>query len=62
MKKLWMQLSPVLPSDRIHVLASVEEAIRFLHTLHPQVEVLVTGSLHLVGALFRALHVSIDMA
>jgi hypothetical protein len=60
LKTQWMQLLPHFPSNKIYVLSSVEEALYHLYQLQTQINVLVTGSLHLVGALFRALHLSLE--
>ena len=51
----WRSLVPAFPEDHIHVLPSIEHAtnvIRALENDH-KVDVLVTGSLHLVGGLIE---------
>ncbi|KAI0320682.1 tetrahydrofolylpolyglutamate synthase [Amylostereum chailletii] len=50
----WASLIPSFPADSIHVLPSVEHATRIVRDLQDQghsVDVLVTGSLHLVGGM-----------
>jgi folylpolyglutamate synthase len=53
----WTSLLPDFDPSRIHVLPSIENAIRELErisTLSPKpVQVLVTGSLHLVGGVIE---------
>ncbi|KAH7914388.1 Mur ligase [Hygrophoropsis aurantiaca] len=47
----WKGLAPSYPTDAIHVLGSIEEAVKTIRSLSSDrpVNVLVTGSLHLVG-------------
>ena len=53
----WSSLFPDLDPSHIHVLPSIEDAIRELErisTLSPKpLQVLVTGSLHLVGGVIE---------
>ncbi|KAI6047438.1 Mur ligase [Pisolithus marmoratus] len=51
----WSQLIPPFPSDAIHVLPSIEHAIQTVRGLSKaeRVDVLVTGSLHLVGGIIE---------
>ncbi|KAF9534183.1 tetrahydrofolylpolyglutamate synthase [Crepidotus variabilis] len=54
----WIELSPSFSSSNIHVLPSVEHAVRTLEVFQDNsdipVQVLVTGSLHLVGGVIEA--------
>ena len=50
----WTDLVPRFPADRLHVLPSIEHAVRLVRDVKNaddvgQMDVLVTGSLHLVG-------------
>lgn len=50
----WKSLIPEFPTDNVHVLPSIEHAIRVVRGIESGVEeggvdVLVAGSLHLVG-------------
>jgi folylpolyglutamate synthase len=52
----WSTLAPSFPKSSIHVLPSIEHAIRTVHGLQTSdrpVSVLVTGSLHLVGGVIE---------
>ncbi|KAF8914042.1 Mur ligase [Gymnopilus junonius] len=53
----WSSLFPTFPSDHIHVLPSIEHAVRLVETIQSvrssAAKVLVTGSLHLVGGLIE---------
>lgn len=51
----WSQLIPQFPSAAIHVLPSIEHAIRTVRGLSnaARIDVLVTGSLHLVGGIIE---------
>ncbi|ETW83873.1 hypothetical protein HETIRDRAFT_314661 [Heterobasidion irregulare TC 32-1] len=55
----WMSLVPSFPSKNIHVLPSIEHALRVVRSLTMEaqgpsaVDVLVTGSLHLVGGMIE---------
>jgi folylpolyglutamate synthase len=55
----WSSLLPKFLTSNIHVLPSVEHAIKALRTIQStpspdnQVQVLVTGSLHLVGGIIE---------
>lgn len=53
----WRSLVPSFPQDRIHVLPSIEHAVRMVHEQEAsgkgKVDVLVTGSLHLVGGIIE---------
>ncbi|KAH7931248.1 FolC bifunctional protein [Leucogyrophana mollusca] len=48
----WKELVPAFPGESVHVLASIEDAVKIIRKLSPAdrpASVLVTGSLHLVG-------------
>lgn len=53
----WKQLVPVFPKEDSHVLTTIQDAVDLVGTLHDSAEtggdmdVLVIGSLHLVGGL-----------
>jgi folylpolyglutamate synthase len=52
----WMSLVPTFPKENTHVLPSIEHAVGIVReeaTKGRPVEVLVTGSLHLVGGLIE---------
>lgn len=52
----WVSLVPSFPKERIHVLASVEHAIRTVKgpsAVEGDSKVLVAGSLHLVGGVIE---------
>lgn len=54
----WSSLIPSFPSENIHVLPSIEHALQVVRGLeavesHTHVDVLVTGSLHLVGGVIE---------
>ncbi|PCH41239.1 FolC bifunctional protein [Wolfiporia cocos MD-104 SS10] len=53
----WSSLLPTFPADHIHVLPSIEHSITLVHALQKQneggVDVLVSGSLHLVGGVIE---------
>ena len=55
----WMSLVPTFPSKNIHVLPSIEHALKVVRSLATEaqgpsaVDVLVTGSLHLVGGMIE---------
>ncbi|KAK7695437.1 hypothetical protein QCA50_000073 [Cerrena zonata] len=51
----WRSLVPSFPADRIHVLPSIEHAVRVVREEEAsgKVDVLVTGSLHLVGGIIE---------
>ena len=50
----WKSLVPNFPEQNVHVLPSVEHATRVVKEHGPDVDVLVTGSLLLVGGLIEA--------
>jgi len=54
----WTNLVPSFPQNRIHVLPTVEHAVKTVETLHIDsnlpLHILVTGSLHLVGGIIEA--------
>jgi len=52
----WSSLFPTFSEDRIHRLPSIEHAVQLIRSLNPEAEkqVLVTGSLHLVGGTIEA--------
>lgn len=49
----WMARLPGFDPNRIHVLPSIQHAIRIVRSLDDPVDVLVTGSLHLVGGVIE---------
>lgn len=51
----WSQLIPTFPSDAIHVLPSIEHAIQTVRRVSntERIDVLATGSLHLVGGVIE---------
>ncbi|CCM04792.1 uncharacterized protein FIBRA_06985 [Fibroporia radiculosa] len=53
----WSSLVPTFPSENIHILPSIEHAINLVQHLHSgptePVDVLVSGSLHLVGGVIE---------
>ncbi|KAG9048582.1 Folylpolyglutamate synthetase [Tulasnella sp. UAMH 9824] len=55
LSQAWTKLVPDYPKDRIHVLPSVQHAIEIVHGLESagEVDVLVAGSLHLVGGVIE---------
>ncbi|KAG9011533.1 Folylpolyglutamate synthetase [Tulasnella sp. JGI-2019a] len=57
----WKTLVPSFPADSIHVLPSVQHAVQVVHDLQSQskggVDVLVAGSLHLVGGVIEAANI-----
>ncbi|KZV77182.1 FolC bifunctional protein [Peniophora sp. CONT] len=57
----WRALAPEFPSENIHVLPSIEHAIRIVSNTEEKgkrVDVLVTGSLHLVGGVIEVADLS----
>jgi folylpolyglutamate synthase len=59
----WSALNPSFPASHIHVLPSIQHAANCVWGLEPEscaadVNVLVTGSLHLVGGLIEAASLS----
>lgn len=54
----WMALVPSFPQSHLHVLPSVEHAVKTVETLYLDsnvpLQILVTGSLHLVGGIIEA--------
>lgn len=61
----WSSLISEFPSSHIHVLPSIEHAVREVRAISPNaggpIQVLVTGSLHLVGGLIEVADLS-DLA
>lgn len=56
--KSWSELMPDFPADKIHVCPSIEHAVRIIRSLEQEsrganVDVLVCGSLHLVGGVIE---------
>lgn len=55
---VWSTLVPDFPPDNIHTLPSIEHAVRVIESLScphdGPVDVLVVGSLHLVGGMIEA--------
>jgi folylpolyglutamate synthase len=53
----WFTLSPSFPPSQVHVLPSIEHAIKLVEQLQPKgggaSQILVTGSLHLVGGVIE---------
>jgi folylpolyglutamate synthase len=52
----WRSLVPTFPEENVHILPSIEHAVRVVRTeadSGKSVDVLVTGSLHLVGGLIE---------
>ena len=52
----WTSLLPTFPKENVHILPSIEHAVRVVRDETSDdrpVEVLVTGSLHLVGGLIE---------
>ena len=49
----WRELVPAFSADHIHVLPSVEHAIHVIREQTGPVDVLVAGSLHLVGGVIE---------
>ncbi|KAI6152163.1 Mur ligase [Pisolithus tinctorius] len=51
----WSQLIPTFPSDAIHVLPSIEHAVQTVRRVSnaERIDVLATGSLHLVGGVIE---------
>lgn len=59
----WKTLVPAFSEDHIHVLPSIEHAVNLVHELQSQqeskkVDVLVTGSLHLIGGIIEVARLS----
>lgn len=59
----WSELKPSFPASHIHILPSIEHAVNRIRGLEseshsPNIDVLVTGSLHLVGGLIEAASLS----
>ena len=55
---IWLSLIPEFPRDNVHILPSIEHAIRVVRGIESEgegegVDVLVTGSLHLVGGVIE---------
>jgi folylpolyglutamate synthase len=55
---VWSKLVPSFPSQNVHVLPSIEHALRIVRGLEEthtvtDVQVLVAGSLHLVGGVIE---------
>ncbi|PAV21007.1 tetrahydrofolylpolyglutamate synthase [Pyrrhoderma noxium] len=57
LSEAWSQLVPEFPKDNVHVMPSVEDTVRVIRDLKLQgskeVDVLVSGSLHLVGGIIE---------
>lgn len=52
----WSTVVPTYPKDKVHVLPSVEHALREVRKLETEgtdVQILVSGSLHLVGGVIE---------
>ena len=55
---IWLSLIPEFPRDNVHILPSIEHAIRVVRGIESEgdgegVDVLVTGSMHLVGGVIE---------
>jgi len=64
--KSWLSLFPDFPSSNVHTLPSIEHAIKQIDEVREAgepVQVLVTGSLHLVGGVIEVaqLHKHLDL-
>lgn len=66
LEEAWRSLLPSYPSGNIHVVPSIEHAVRVVRAVPAQhVKVLVAGSLHLVGGVMEVAglsEVAISMA
>ena len=49
----WQELVPAFPRDNIHILPSIEHAVDIIHAQDGAVDILVAGSLHLVGGVIE---------
>lgn len=49
----WKAHVPAFPAERVHVLPSIEHAVDVVRRGPQPVDVLVTGSLHLVGGIIE---------
>ena len=54
----WLSLVPEFPRNKVHVLPSIEHAMRVVRGIgsegdNEEVRVLVTGSLHLIGGVIE---------
>jgi len=59
----WTSLLPIFPRARVHILPSIEHAIKLVHGLREDpagcpVDVLTSGSLHLVGGVIEVAGIS----
>lgn len=53
---LWAKLIPAFPRNNIHIAPSIETAVKLIRTLEQdsvRIDVLVCGSLHLVGGVIE---------
>lgn len=53
LREAWLALNPTFSPDRTHAVASIEHAVNIVNGLDGQKEVLVAGSLHLVGGVME---------
>ena len=49
----WRELVPTFSEDKVHVLPSIEHAVDIIRQSPKPVDVLVAGSLHLVGGVIE---------
>lgn len=52
LREAWLKLNPSFPSEKVHVVASIEHAVNIVRGLGEK-QVLVAGSLHLVGGVME---------
>jgi folylpolyglutamate synthase len=52
LRDAWLHLNPSFPADRVHALPSIEHAVNIVRGLGKK-QVLVAGSLHLVGGVME---------
>ncbi len=53
LRDAWIKLNPSFPTDRVHALPSIEHAVNIVNGLEGEKQVLVAGSLHLVGGVME---------
>lgn len=49
----WHALAPAFPKENVHVLPSIEHAVSVIREQSGPIDVLVAGSLHLVGGVIE---------
>jgi folylpolyglutamate synthase len=52
LREAWLKLNPTFPSERVHAVPSIEHAVNIVRGLGER-QVLVVGSLHLVGGVME---------